>query len=68
MAEPTPPSPGTPPTPTGKNSGSQPAGIINLPGGYTDSKTVIPCAKLLHNVKDTEHDTDYDPDLLTDEG
>jgi len=68
IPEPTPHSPGTPPAPTGNTSGAQPAEIINSPAGFTYSHTALPCAEYFENGEDTEHDTDYDPDMLTDEG
>jgi hypothetical protein len=68
IPEPTPPPPGTPPSPTTYTSGAQPAEIINLPAGYTYSHTALPGAKYFHDDEDTEHNTDFDPDMLTDEG
>jgi len=68
IPEPTPPPPGTPPAPTGNTSGAEPAEIVNLPAGYTYSHTVLPCAEFFEDDEDTEHDTDFDPDMLTDEG
>jgi len=66
--EPTPPPPGTPPAPTGNTSGAQPSEIVNLPAGYTYSHTALPCAECFEDNEDTEHDTDFDPDMLTDDG
>jgi len=66
--EPTSPPPGTPTAPTSNTSGAQPAEIINLPAGYTYSHTALPCAEYFDDDEDTEHDTDFDPDMLTDEG
>jgi hypothetical protein len=68
IPQPTPPQPGTPPAPTGNTSGAQPAEIINLPAGYTYSHTALPCAEYFEDDEDTEHDTYFDPDMLTDEG
>jgi len=68
IPEPTPPPPGTPPAPTGNTSGAQPAEIINLPAGYTYSHTAIPWAEYFEDDVDTEHDTHFHPDMLTDEG
>jgi hypothetical protein len=65
---PTPPPPGTPPAPTSNTSGAQPAEIINLPAGYTYSHTALPCPEYFEDDEDTEHDIDFDPDMLTDEG
>jgi hypothetical protein len=66
--EPTPPQPGTPPAPTGNTSRAQRSEIVNLPAGYTYSHTAHPCAEFFEDVQDTEHDTDFDPDMLTDDG
>jgi len=69
--EPTPHPPGkppAPPAPTGKTSGVQPSEIVNLPAGYTYSHTGLPCAESFDDDEDTQHDTDFDPDMLTDEG
>jgi len=68
IPKPTPPPPGTPPAPTGNTSGAQPAGIVNLPAGYTYSHTALPCAECFDDDEDNGHDTDFDPDMLTDEG
>jgi len=59
--------PGTPPTPTGNTSGIQPSQIVNLPAGYTYSHTALPCVEFF-NDEYTKQDTDFDPDMLTDEG
>ena len=68
IPEPTPPPAGTPPAPTGNTSGSQPAEIINLPAGYMYLHTALPWPEYFEDDEDTEHDTDFDPDMLTDEG
>jgi len=65
--EPTPPAPGMPPAPTGDTSGAQPYKIVNLPAGYRYSHTVPPFAEFFDDDEDTQHDTDFDPDMLTDE-
>ena len=41
--------------------------MVNLPAGYMYWHTGLPCAEFFHD-KETEHDTDFDPDMLTDEG
>jgi hypothetical protein len=67
--EPTPPLPGTPLTSTGNTSGNQHLEIINLPAGYTYSHTSLPCAESLTldaSAQESEHDTDFDPDMLPD--
>jgi hypothetical protein len=67
-SEPTPPPPGTPTAPTGNTSVAQGSEIINLPAGYTYSHTALPCAESFEDDEDTEHDTDFVPDMLTDDG
>jgi len=67
-AEPTPPPPGTPPAPTCNTSGAQPSEIGNLPAGYTYSHTALLCAEFFEDDEDTEHDTNFDPDMLIDDG
>jgi len=66
-AEPTPPLPGMPPAPTGNTSGVQPSQIVNLPAGYTYLYTALPSGEFLDD-EETEHDTYFDPDMLTAEG
>jgi hypothetical protein len=66
--EPTPPPTGTPPAPTGNTSGAQPSEIVNMPAGYTYSHTALPCAEFFEDDEHTEHHTDFDPDMLTDDG
>jgi len=63
----TPPLPGMPPAPTGNISGVQPSQMVNLPAGYTYSNAALPCTESFDD-EETEHDTDFDPDMLTDEG
>jgi len=60
--------PPAPPAPTGNTSGAQPSEIVNLPSGYTYSHTALPSAEFFDDDEDTQHDTDFDPDMLTDEG
>jgi hypothetical protein len=57
-----------PAAPTGNTSRGHPADIVNLLAGYTYSHTALPCAELFNDDEDTEHDTDFNPDMLTDEG
>jgi hypothetical protein len=66
--DPTPPPPVRPPSPTVNTSGAQPSEIVNLPAGCTYSHAALPCAESFEDDEDTEHDTNFDPDLLTDEG
>jgi hypothetical protein len=68
IPEPTPSLPGTPPAPTGNISRAQLAEIVNLPAGYMYSHTACPSAEFSEPDKNNEHDTDFDPDRLTDEG
>jgi len=67
----TPHPPGMPPAPptiTGNTARAEPSEIVNLPAGYTYSHTALPCTELFDDEVDTQHDTDFDPDMLTDEG
>jgi len=57
-----------PPASTRNNSGAQPSDIVNLPAGYTYSHTAIPFAEFFEDDEDTEHDTNFDSDILTDDG
>jgi hypothetical protein len=66
--DPTTPPPGTPPTPTSNTSGAQLSEIVNLPAGYTYSHTALPCAEFFEDYEETELDTDFEPDMLTDDG
>jgi hypothetical protein len=64
----TPLPPGTPHAPTGNASGAQPPGVINLPAAYTYSHTAFPRGDCFADGEDTQHETDFDPDMLTDDG
>jgi hypothetical protein len=64
----TPPPPGRPPAPTGHTSGAQLFQIVNLQAGYTYSHTALPYAECFEDDEDTELDTDFDPDMMTDDG
>jgi len=60
-----------PPTPTGRYSGAQCSQIVNLLAGYPKSQTSLPWAEffpLVASAHDSQHDTDCNPDILTDEG
>jgi hypothetical protein len=57
-----------PPAPTGTTSGSEPSKILYFPVGYTYSHTALPCEKTFEDDEDTEHDTDFNPDMLTGDG
>jgi len=39
-----------------------------LLAGYKYLHTALPCAEYFEDDEDTKHDTDFDPDILTDEG
>jgi len=63
--------PGTPPAPTGNNFGAEHSQIVNVPAGYANSHTSLPCAELFTldvSAQDSQHDTDFDPDMLTYQG
>ena len=69
--EPTPPLPSKPPAPTSHTPGPQHSQIVNLPAGYADSHTFLPCAGFFTvnaPAQDGQDDTDFDLDILTDEG
>ena len=59
---------GTPPAPTGNPSGAQLSEIVNLPAGYRYSDRALPSAEFFENHEDTEHDTKFYPDMLTEDG
>jgi hypothetical protein len=62
--------PETPPTPTGKNCAAQCSQIIHLPARYAYSHTSLPCAQcftLDAFAQDSQNDTAFDPDILTDD-
>jgi hypothetical protein len=70
-AKPTAPLPGTPLASTGNSSCDQCLEIINLPAGYTYSHNSLPYAEsftLNASAQDSEHDTDFNPDMLPDAG
>jgi hypothetical protein len=69
--EPTPPLPGTPLASTGNTSGNQSLEIINFPAGYRYLHTSLPFAKsftLDASAQESEHNTDFDADMLPDQG
>jgi hypothetical protein len=65
---PPPPSTGTLTTPTGNTSEAQPSEIVNLPARYTYSHTAFPCAEFSADDEDTEYNSDFDSDMLPDDG
>jgi hypothetical protein len=69
--EQTPPLPRTPIASTGNISGDQHILIITLPAGYTYFHTSPPCVEsftLNASAQESQHDTDFDPYMLPDEG
>jgi hypothetical protein len=69
--EPNSPVSGTPPIAIGNTSGAQRLEIINLAASYAYSHTSYPCAEsftLAASAQDSQHDTDFNPDMLIDEG
>jgi hypothetical protein len=66
--EATPPAPGTIPAPTGNTSGARPSEVVTLPAGYMYLHPALPCLEFFEHDEDTEHDTDFDPDMLSDDG
>jgi hypothetical protein len=69
--EPTPPLPGTPLASTGNTSSDHHLDIINFPASYTYLHRSLPCAETLTlDASDQEREqvTDFDPDMLPDEG
>jgi len=69
--QPTPSAPGTPLTPTRNNSIAEGASIVNLAAGYAYSHISYPGAAsftLDASAQDSQHDTDFDPHMLSDEG
>jgi len=60
-----------PPALTHDNSRAQRSEIVNLPPSYAYSQTAFPCAEFFNldvSAQDSHHHTDFDPDMLTDEG
>jgi len=75
--QPTPPLPGmlpllgTQPAPPSHNARAQPSQIVNSPAGYMSSHSSPPCTEFFRldaYAQDSQHDTDFDLDMLTDEG
>jgi hypothetical protein len=70
-SEPTPSLHGTAPASTSNISSDQCREIITLPAKYAYSHTSLPCAEsftLDASAQDSEHDKDFDPDMLPVEG
>jgi hypothetical protein len=68
ISEPTPPLSGMPPAPTSNTFGAHHVEIINLLAGYPYPHTALPRVEFFQDDEHTKHDTDFDPDMLTDEG
>jgi hypothetical protein len=69
--EPTPHLPVTPLASTGKTATDQHLKIINFQAGHTYSHTSVPCAEsftLNASAQESEHNKDFDPNMLPDEG
>jgi hypothetical protein len=69
--QPTPPLPWTPPAWTSNNCGAQGLEIIDLLAGYVYWRTSCPgaeCFILDTSAQDSVHYTDFQPDMLPDEG
>jgi hypothetical protein len=56
------------PAQTCNTSSAQSSQIVNLQAGITKSHTAFPCAEFFDDDADTQHDTDFDPHMLTDAG
>jgi hypothetical protein len=60
-----------PPAPPRSNAGAQRSQIINVLAGYAYLHTALPYAELFTldaSDQDSQNDTDFDPDMVTDEG
>jgi len=67
----TPPLPGTPPAPTSENDWAHRSKIDNLPPSHEYSHTPLPSLQFFSldaYAPDIQHDIDYNPDMLTDQG
>jgi len=65
------PMPRMPPVPSENNGSAQRSQIVNLPAGYAYLHTSLHCAELFtfdSYAQDSQRDTDFNPDKLTDEG
>jgi hypothetical protein len=59
------------PAPTSENSAAQCSQIVNLPARYAYSHTFLPLVEFFNldaSGQDSQHDTEFDPDTLTNEG
>jgi len=65
------PEPGMTPVRPGNNAGPQHSKNVILPAGYLHSHTFLPwaeCFSLDVYAQHSQHNTDFDPDMLMDEG
>jgi len=65
------PLPGTPPAPPNNIARALCSQIVDVLAGYAYSHTSLPCAELCtldSYTQDSQHNADFDPDILTDEG
>jgi len=65
------PLPGMPPARPSNNAGAQRSQIANVLARCACSHTALPCAEwftLDTSAQDSKHDTDFDPDVVTDKG
>jgi hypothetical protein len=53
---------------SGNTSRAQRSKIVNLAARYTYSHTALSSAEFFGHDEDSQHDTNFDPDMLTDEG
>jgi len=63
--------PGMLPGSSSPNAGPQRSQILNLSARYVYSHTSVPCTEYFSSeayAQDSQHDTDFDPDILADEG
>jgi len=65
-----PPPARVPPAKPGEDKGAEGSHIVNLPPGHVYSHTAVPSTHFFNPdeyAQDSQHDTDYKPDMLTDE-
>jgi hypothetical protein len=68
IPESTPSLPCTAPATTSNTSAVQRAEIVNLLPGYTYLHTALRCAEFFQDDENTKHNTNFDSDMLTNEG
>jgi len=64
----TPPTPPTRPAPTGNTFSAQTSEVVKLLAGYSYSHTALSDAEFVEDDGDADHHSDFDPDMLSDEG